>query len=107
MNYDDDDYSQGYHQIKEAFKALTKNDILKQYISDHEFRPPNIRADGVGYKIYVFFMRCRKNFTKSQPIKVELQIDGVVPNVMNRNALVLRNTLVSIGSDGQRHFDLI
>ena len=27
-NYDDDDYSQGYHQIKEAFKASTKDDIL-------------------------------------------------------------------------------
>ena len=24
LNYDDDDYSQGYHQIKEAFRALTK-----------------------------------------------------------------------------------
>ena len=28
LNYDDDDYSQVYHQIKEAFKALTKDDIL-------------------------------------------------------------------------------
>ena len=30
LNYDDDDvYSQGYGQIKDAFKALTKNDILQ------------------------------------------------------------------------------
>ena len=29
LNYADDDYSQGYHQIKEAFKALTKDDILQ------------------------------------------------------------------------------
>ena len=29
LNYDDDDYSQGYHQIKEAFEALTKHDILQ------------------------------------------------------------------------------
>ena len=29
LNYDDDDYSQGYHQIKEAFKALTKDEILQ------------------------------------------------------------------------------
>ena len=29
LNYDDDDYSQGYHQIKEAFRALTKDDILQ------------------------------------------------------------------------------
>ena len=33
LNYDDDDSSQGYGQIKEAFKALTKDDILKPYIS--------------------------------------------------------------------------
>ena len=29
INYDDDDYSQGYGQIKEAFRSLTKDDILK------------------------------------------------------------------------------
>ena len=28
LNYDDDDYIQGYHQIREAFKALTKDDIF-------------------------------------------------------------------------------
>ena len=37
LNYDDDDYSQGYHQIKEAFKALTKDAILQPYISDDDF----------------------------------------------------------------------
>ena len=29
LNYNDDDYNQGYGQIKEAFKALTKDDILQ------------------------------------------------------------------------------
>ena len=29
LNCDDDDYSQSYHQYKEAFKALTKHDILQ------------------------------------------------------------------------------
>ena len=29
LNYDDDNYSQGYGQIKEAFRALTKDDILQ------------------------------------------------------------------------------
>ena len=29
LNYDDDDYSQGYAHIKEAFRALTKDDILQ------------------------------------------------------------------------------
>ena len=31
LNYDDDDYSQGYHQIKEAFKAFTEDNMLQPY----------------------------------------------------------------------------
>ena len=38
QNYNDDDYSQVYSQIKEAFRVLTKNDILQPYISDDNFR---------------------------------------------------------------------
>ena len=30
LNYDDDDYSQGYGQIKEAFEALTKDDMFQE-----------------------------------------------------------------------------
>ena len=47
LNYDDDDYSQGFNQIKEAYRALTKYDILQPYISDHDFRSSNVRADDV------------------------------------------------------------
>ena len=32
LNYDDDDYSQCYHQIKEAFKALARDNITTIYI---------------------------------------------------------------------------
>ena len=39
--YDNDDYSQGYAQIKEAFRALTKDDMLKPNISEHDFRSSN------------------------------------------------------------------
>ena len=35
VNYDDDDYSQGYGQIKEVSRALTKDDILNLYTFDH------------------------------------------------------------------------
>ena len=38
LNYTDDNYSQGYGQIKQAFKALTKDNLLQQYISEHDFR---------------------------------------------------------------------
>ena len=45
LNYNDDDYSQGYHQIKETFKTLTKDDILQPYISEEDFRSSNAAAD--------------------------------------------------------------
>ena len=107
LNYDDDDYSQGYHQIKEAFRALTKDDILQPYISEADFRRSNVAANDIGYSLYGFDIRYQKNFTNSQPNKVEFKFDGVVPNDINGYALVLTNKLVSISSDGQRHFDLI
>ena len=106
LNYDDD-YNQGYSQIKEAFRALTKDDILQTYLSDDNFRTSNIRADDVGYNLYVFDIRCQKNFTNSQPIKVEFKFNGVVSNDIYGYALVILNRLFSRSSDGQRHFDLI
>ena len=48
LNYDDDDCSQGYSQIKGVFRALTKDDILQTYIKDDNFRSSNVRADDVG-----------------------------------------------------------
>ena len=106
LNYNDDDYSQGYGQIKEAFKALTKDDILRTYTSEHDFRSSN-DGNNIGYNIYAFDIRYQKNFESSQPIKVEFKFDGVVPASIYGYALVLTNRLIYIGSDGQRMFDLI
>ena len=107
FNYEDDDYSQGYHQIKEAFKALTNDEILQPYISDDNFRTSNVAAKDIGYNLNVFDIRYQKKFTNSQPIKVEFIFDGFVPKDVNGYALVLTNKLISISSDGQRHFDLL
>ena len=107
INYDDDDYSQGYHQIKEAFTALTKDDILQANIAEEDFRTSNVKAADVGYDLYVFDIRHQKNYTASQPIKVKFKFNGFIPNDVNGYALVLTNELVSISSDGQRNFDLI
>ena len=41
LNYNYYDYSQAYSQIKEAFKAVTKDDILQPYISEDDFRSSN------------------------------------------------------------------
>ena len=56
--YDDDDYSQGYGQIKKTFRASTKDDIFKTYISDNDFRSTNVSVAGeddstIGYYFYV------------------------------------------------------
>ena len=75
LNYEDDDYAHGYHQIKEAFKALTKDDILQPYTSEDDFRSSNVAANDVGYNIYVFDIRYQKKYTASQPMKVEFEFD--------------------------------
>ena len=106
LNCDDDDYFQGNSQIKEDFRALTKNDILQPYISDHDFRSSNDGND-IGYNLYVFDIRYQKNFESAQPVRLDFQFDGVIFAEIYGYALVLTNKLVSISSDGQRHFHLL
>ena len=55
----------------------------------------NIRADDVGYNLYVFDIRNQQILTASQPMKVEFKFDGVVPKNINGYAFVLTNKLVS------------
>ena len=105
LNYDDDDYNQGFGLIKEAFKALTKDDILEPYISDKDFRSNN-DGNNIGYNLYVSDIRYQKNFESAQPIKVEFKFSGNVDAGIYGYALVFTNRLVSISSDGQRMFDL-
>ena len=105
LSYEDDDYSQGYGQIKEASKALTKDNILQPYISDHDFKSSNDGND-IGYNIYAFDIRYQKNFENSQPIKVDFKFSENIVGGIYGYALVLTNRLVSITSDGQRMFDL-
>ena len=106
LNYDNDDYGQGYGLIKEAFKALTKDDILQPYISENDFRSSNNNND-VGYNIYAFDIRYQKNFENAQPIKVEFKFSENIDAGIYGYALVLTNRLISITSDGQRMFDLV
>ena len=105
LNYNDDYYSQGYGLIKEAFKALTKDNRLQPYISEHDFRSSS-DGNNIGYNIYAFDIGYQKNFESSQPIKVEFKFDGVIPAGIYGYALVLTNKLISTTSDVQRMFDL-
>ena len=106
LNYNNDNSSQGFGQIKEAFKALTKDNLLQQYVSKHDFRS-SIDGNNFSCNIYAFDIRYQKNFESSQPIKVEFKFDGVVLAGIYGYALVLTNKLISISSDRQRMFDLI
>ena len=106
LNYDDDDYSQGYGQIKEAFRALTKDNILQPYINEDDFRSDN-NGNNIGYNIHVFDIRYQKNYQSGQSVKIEFKLDEVVPAGIYGYALVLTNRLVSISSDGQRMLDLV
>ena len=106
LNYDDDDYSQGYGQIKEAFKALTKDDMLQPYISEDDIRSSN-EVNNIGYNIYAFDIRYQKNFENAQPVKVEFKFSENIPAGIYGYALVFTNKLISISSDGQRMFDLV
>ena len=105
LNYNDNDYSQGYGQIKEAFKALTKDIILQQYTTENDSRSSNER-DNIGYIIRSFDIRYPKNFESVQLSKIEFKLDGIAPIGIYGYALVLTNRLVSKNSDGQRKFDL-
>ena len=59
LNYNDDYFSQGYGQVKEAFKALTKETILRPNISEDDFRSPSV-GDNIGYNIHSFNIRYQK-----------------------------------------------
>ena len=107
LNYNDDEYSQGYSQIKEVFRACTKHGILQPYISDDDSRYSNVGVVELGYSLFVFHMRYQQTFTAFKPIKVKFKLDGVVPNDLNGYALVLTTNLVGISSNEQRCFDLI
>ena len=105
LTYDDNNYSQGYGQIKEAFKALTKDDILQPYISKDDFRSDN-NGNNIGYNIHVFDIRYQKKYQSGQSVKIEFKLDKIIPAGVYGYALVLTNRLVNINSDGQRMFDL-
>ena len=108
LNCNDDDYCQGYGQIKEVFRTLIKDDTLQPYISEDDFRSSIVGNDGneIGYNIHAFDIRYQKNFESGQSVKVEFNFIGFIPAGIYGYALVLTNRLLSISSDGQRVFDL-
>ena len=105
LNFDDDDYSRGYGEIKIAFKPLTKDNILQPYTSEDDFRSSKEGINN-GYNIYTFDIRYQKNFENAQPVEVEFKFSENIAAGIYGYALVLTTRLASISSDGQRMFDL-
>ena len=64
LNYDVDGYSQGYGQIKEVFRAHTKDNILQLYIIENDFRSSK-DGDNIGYYIHNFDIRYQKKTLKT------------------------------------------
>ena len=93
LNYDKNDFSRGYNEVKEAFRALTHDNILQFYISEADFRPSNVGDDGndIGYNIHSFDIRDQKIFENAQPVEVEFKFFKNIPAGIYGYALILTN----------------
>ena len=99
-DYDRDKYDQAYYEIENFYSLKSETNILNPFIDLNKFR--------TNYNFYVFDLSKRKDNFDSQPIRLEFKF-GAGINVADYTAyaLVLTPKLISISSDGQRHFDLI
>ena len=79
LNYDDDVFSQGYGQIKEAFKALTKDYIIQPYKSDYDFISNNNNNKDIFCNLYALDIQYQKKIKSAQPIKVEFKLSEILP----------------------------
>ena len=93
-------------KVKKLLKLLQKMIYSNHIYLINDFRSSNDYND-IGYSLYVFVIRYQKNLENAPPITVEIKLSEDIPASIYDYALVLTNTLVSISSDGQRHFDLI
>ena len=106
LNYDDDEYSQRYGEIKEAFRALTHDNILQpRYKSEDDYRSSN-GGNNFVYNKHTSDKQYQKNFENAQQVKVEFIFSEKISVGIYGYALVLTNRLASISSAGQRMFDL-
>ena len=99
-DYDRDKYDQAYSEIENFYHLKSETNLLNPFIDLHKFRR--------SYNFYVFDLSKQKDQIASQPIRLEFKFNaafGVAGYIAY--ALVLTPKLISISSDGQRHFDLL
>ena len=99
-DYDRDKYDQAYSEIENFYHLNSETNLLNPFIDLHKFR--------TNYPLFVFDLSKQKDQIASQPIRLEFKFNAAI-DVADyiAYALVLTPKLISISSDGQRHFDLI
>ena len=99
-DYDRDKYDQAYSEIENFYLLKSETNLLNPFIDLHKFR--------TNYNFYVFDLSKQKDPIGSQPIRLEFKFNAAI-DVADyiAYALVLTPKLISISSDGQRHFDLL
>ena len=99
-DYDSDKYDQAYSEIENFYLLKSETNLLNPFIDLHKFRR--------SYNFYVFDLSKQKDHIGSQPIRLEFKFNAAI-DVADylAYALVLTPKLISISSDGQRHFDLL
>ena len=99
-DYDRDKYDQAYSEIENFYLLKSETNLLNPFIDLHKFR--------TNYNFYVFDLSKQKDNFASQPIRLEFKFNAAI-DVADyiAYAVVLTPKLISITSDGQRHFDLL
>ena len=99
-DYDRDKYDQAYSEIENFYLLKSETNLLNPFIDLHKFR--------TNYNFYVFDLSKQKDPIGSQPIRLEFKFNAAI-DVADyiAYALVLTPKLISISSDGQRHFNLL
>ena len=99
-DYNRDKYDQAYSEIENFYHLNSETNLLNPFIDLNKFR--------TNYNFYVFDLSKQKDHIASQPIRLEFKFDAAIDvATFVAYALVLTPKLISISSDGQRHFDLI
>ena len=99
-DYDRDKYDQAYSEIENFYHLHSETSLINPFIDLNKFR--------TNYNFYVFDLSKQKDHIASQPIRLEFKFNAALGvDEFIACALVLTPKLISISSDGQRHFDLI
>ena len=89
-NYAIDKYSQAYGEIVSCFRHLSKDGILKPYITQKDFITSNEYAnDYAGYNLYVFDIRHHQDYSSAQRMKVMFVYRSPIPAAKNLIGYVL------------------